>query len=182
MSGSEGRSAIVLVAAVSETGVIGRDNAMPWHLSSDFKRFKALTMGKPMVMGRKTFQSIGKALPGRRTIVVTRDAGFTADGIETAPNLAAALERAAADARQHDVAEIMVVGGGQIYAEALPLADRLEITHVHARIEGDAVFPAIDPAAWEARDRSELPAGARDDHAMSFVTYRRRANAGENRS
>lgn len=167
---------VVLVAAVSKTGVIGRDNAMPWHLSSDFKRFKALTMGKPMIMGRKTFQSIGKALPGRRTIVVTRDPAFAADGVTTVASIAAAFEQAKRDARDLGVTEIMVVGGGQIYADALPRADRLEITEVHCQVEGDAVFPAIDPDLWEVADRIETPAGERDDHAMTFVSYRRRAD------
>jgi dihydrofolate reductase len=165
--------AIVLVAAVADNGVIGRDNALPWRLSSDLRRFKALTVGKPVVMGRKTFLSIGKPLPDRTNIVVTRDRNFNADGIVVAHSLDAALAAARDDARRRGVDAIMVIGGTDIFEQTMDLADRLEITHVHARPAGDTVFPPIDARRWRAVARTEHPAGARDDVAFSTVTYRR---------
>jgi dihydrofolate reductase len=170
-----GRSgiAIVLIAAVADNGVIGRDNALPWRLSSDLKRFKALTVGKPVVMGRKTFLSIGKPLPDRTNIVVTRDPTFRAGGVTVARSVEAALATARDDAVRRGVSEIAVIGGTEIFAQILTVADRLEITHVHARPDGDAHFPAIDPKLWHERARSEQPAGPRDDASVSFVTYER---------
>jgi dihydrofolate reductase len=165
--------AIVLVAAVADNGVIGRDNALPWRLSTDLKRFKALTIGKPVVMGRKTFLSIGKPLPDRTNIVVTRDRNFSADGIVIANSLDAALDAARNDARRRGVDAIMVIGGTDIFEQTMDLADCLEITHVHARPAGDTVFPPIDARRWRAVARTEYPAGARDDAAFSTVTYRR---------
>ena len=165
--------AVVLVAAVADNGVIGRDNALPWRLSSDLKHFKALTVGKPVVMGRKTLLSIGKPLPDRTNIVVTRDPNFRADGITVAHNVEAALAAARDDAARRGVSEIVVIGGTEIFAQTLAVADRLEITHVHARPAGDAHFPAIDPKLWHERARSDQPAGPRDDASVSFVTYER---------
>ena len=165
--------AIVLVAAVADNGVIGRDNALPWRLSTDLKRFKALTIGKPVVMGRKTFLSIGKPLPDRTNIVVTRDCNFSADGIVVANSLEAALDAARDDARRRGVDAIMVIGGTDIFEQTMDRADRLEITHVHARPAGDTVFPPIDARRWRAVARTEHSAGARDDAAFSTVTYRR---------
>jgi dihydrofolate reductase len=164
---------IVLVAAVAENGVIGRDNALPWRLSSDLKRFKALTVGKPVVMGRKTFLSIGKPLPDRTNIVVTRDRNFSAAGVVVANSMGAALDAARDDARARGVDAIMVIGGTDIFEQAMPLADRLEITHVHARPAGDTYFPPIDARLWRAVARSEHAAGPRDDAAFSCVTYQR---------
>jgi dihydrofolate reductase len=163
--------AIVLVAAVADNGVIGRDNAMPWRLSSDLQRFKALTMGKPVLMGRKTYLSIGKPLPGRTNIVLSRDAGFAAPGLLVAGRLDAALSAARGDARRRGVDEITVIGGTEIYAQCLPLADRLEITHVHMRPEGDSHFPPIDGTRWREIARSEHPAGARDEASFAYATY-----------
>lgn len=168
------RRPVVVIAAVSETGVIGRDNQLPWRLSSDLKRFKALTMGKPMIMGRKTWESIGKALPGRRTIVVSRDPAFAADGAVVAASLGDAFVLARDAAIEMDSDEIAIVGGGQIYAAIMRDADRLEITEVRCRLEGDAMFPEIKPADWREVARVEMPAGEKDDHAMAFVTYKRR--------
>ena len=168
-----GRRPVVMIAAVSETGVIGRDNQLPWRLSSDLRRFKALTMGKPMIMGRKTWESIGRALPGRRTIVVSRDPGFAADGVIVAGTVGDAFVLARDAAVEMDAGEIAVVGGGQIYAAAMRDADRLEITEVHCRLEGDAVFPEIRPSDWREVARQEVPAGEKDDHAMAFVTFER---------
>ena len=137
--------AIVLVAAVAENGVIGRDNALPWRLKSDLRRFRARTWGKPIVMGRKTFQSLGKPLPGRTNIVVSRDRDFSAPGVVIAPDVRAALETARGDALRRGADAIAVIGGAEIYAETLPIADRLDVTLVKARPEGNVRFPPIDP-------------------------------------
>jgi len=167
---------IVLVAAVSENGVIGRGNALPWRLKSDMAHFRALTMGKPVVMGRKTYQSIGKPLKGRTTVVVSRDRSFAAPGIVVAPSLDAALTSAGGDAlRRAADAIIIVAGGAEIYAQAMKRATRLAVTHVHMRVEGDARFPAIDATLWHEIARSEHAAGAEDDAAFAFVNYERAA-------
>ncbi|WP_428697784.1 dihydrofolate reductase [Stappia sp.] len=167
---------IVLVAAVGENGVIGSDGDMPWKLSTDLKRFKRLTLGCPLVMGRKTFQSIGRPLPGRDNIVISRDFGWAEgiDGIIRAGSLEAALERARASAGDTGAEAIMVVGGGQIYEAALPRADRLEITSVHAKPAGDTHFPAIDPEIWREVARETPERGPKDTAAVTFLTYRRR--------
>jgi len=156
--------AIALVVAVARNGVIGRDNGLAWHLSSDLKRFKALTMGKPMLMGRRTWASIGRPLPGRRTLVLTRDPGFRAEGAEIVHDWDAAVAAAAAP-------ELMVVGGAEIYALALPHADRLHLTEVEAEPEGDVRFPAYDRAAFRETFREAHPAGPRDEHAFAFVDW-----------
>jgi dihydrofolate reductase len=165
---------IVLIAAIGENGVIGRDGALPWRLKSDLRHFRALTLGKPVIMGRKTFQSIGKPLDRRTNIVVTRDAEFSAPGVETAASLEAALALARADAERCGADEIMILGGADIFAEAMPLADRLEITHVHASPEGDAVFPTIDPKQWRETRREERDAGPDDSASFTLATYVRR--------
>jgi dihydrofolate reductase len=164
---------VVLLAAVAENGVIGRDNALPWRLKSDLQRFRALSIGKPVVMGRKTYYSIGKPLPGRTNIVVTRDPNFRADGVVTASSVDAALEAARDDARRRGANEIIVIGGTEIFAQTMDMADRLEITHVHARPAGDTYFPPIDPKHWREAARSDHPAGPQDDAPVSFVTYQR---------
>lgn len=164
---------IVVVAAVAENGVIGRNNALPWRIKSDMARFRAITMGKPVVMGRKTFLSIGKPLDGRTNIVVSRNAGFGAPGIVVAPSLEAALLAARGDALRRGVDEIMVIGGTEIFAQAMPLADRLDITLVHARPEGDACFPPIDARVWRESVRREQPAGPQDEVAYAEITYLR---------
>lgn len=144
---------IALVVAVAENGVIGDRGALPWRIADDLKWFKAVTIGKPVVMGRKTYQSIGKALPGRRNIVVTRDSAFRADGVERASSLDDALRLALAAASDLGADEIAVIGGADIYAQALPFADRIYLTRVAARPEGDTHLPALDPAAWRTTDR-----------------------------
>lgn len=164
---------IILIAAVAENGVIGRDDALPWRLKSDMAHFRALTMGKPVVMGRKTYLSIGRPLHGRTTIVVSRDAAFAAPGIVVASNLQAALEVARGDALRRGCRSIMVAGGAEIYAQALPLASRLEITRVHARPAGDARFPAIDPLLWRQAAQIVRAAGAGDDSGFSHISYER---------
>ena len=163
--------AIVLVAAIADNGVIGRDNALPWRLSSDLKRFRALTTGKPVVMGRKTYVSIGKPLPNRTNIVVTRDPAFAAPGVVTSPSLDAALETARGDALRRGADAIAVIGGTEIFKQAMPLADRLEITHVHSNPQGDTFMPPIDQAIWRPTERSEHAAGPRDDAGFSCVSY-----------
>lgn len=166
---------IVIVVAVSRNGVIGRDGDMPWKLSTDLKRFKALTLGKPMVMGRKTFESIGsKPLPGRPHVLVSRSGGVAAQGVEVADSLEAALERAGAIARQTGADEIIVAGGGEIYRQALSRAGLLHVTHVDAEIAGDTTFPAIEDAEFEKLEEHFVPAGEKDSHATRYAVYRRR--------
>jgi dihydrofolate reductase len=168
---------ILLVAAVAENGVIGRGNALPWRLKSDMQHFRALTMGKPVVMGRKTYLSIGKPLKGRTTIVISRDRNFTAPGIVVAPSLDAALAAARGDALRRNADTIIVAGGADIYAQAMPLATRLAVTHVHKRVDGDAHFPAIAADEWHESARSEHEAAAEDEAAFAFVTYERAIDA-----
>jgi dihydrofolate reductase len=162
---------IVLIAAVADNGVIGDQGGMPWRLSTDMKRFKSLTTGHPVVMGRKTWEGLGKPLAGRPNIVVSRDRAYQAEGARVTGSLHEALDRAAALAGE---GEIFVIGGGAIYREAMGAADRLYITHVQARPAGDTTFPAIDPAIWAETSREEVPAGEKDQFPTSFVIYRRR--------
>ncbi len=153
---------LTLVAALSLDGVIGRDGDLPWRLPDDLKRFKRLTMGCPMIMGRRTWDSIGRPLPGRRTLVLSRRPGFEAPGAEVFADLDAAL------AAVSDAPEIIIAGGEAVYALALPRADRLCLTVVHAHVEGDARFPPFDAAAWGVRERVEHPADARHAHAHTY--------------
>jgi dihydrofolate reductase len=163
---------IVLVAAVAENGVIGRDGGMPWRLKSDMRHFRGLTLGKPVVMGRKTYLSLSiKPLPGRTNIVISRDAAFTLPGAVVAPSLGTALEAARGDALRRGIDAIMVIGGADIYAQAMPLAQRLEITRVHLKADGDAVFPPIDPAIWSESARTAHPAGPDDGAPYEIATY-----------
>jgi dihydrofolate reductase len=164
---------LVLVAAVAENGVIGRDGGLPWRLPSDLRRFRALTLGHPVVMGRKTYDSIGKPLPGRTNIVMTRDTRFAARGVVAAPNLEAALMVARGDALRRSVRRIMIIGGGELYGETIGRACRLEITRVQARPTGDSIFPAIDPAQWREAGRCEYPAGPDDDAPFTALAYER---------
>jgi dihydrofolate reductase len=167
------RTDVVLIVAVAENGVIGRGNQLPWRLKSDLQHFRACTMGKPVVMGRKTFQSLGRQLKGRTVIVVTRDKEFAAPGVLAAPSLDAALAAARGDALRRGADAVMVAGGGHVYGEALPLADRIEMTLVHARPDGDTFFPAIDPAAWRETERIEHPAGPDDSADFAVVRFAR---------
>jgi len=161
---------IVLVAAVADNGVIGARGRLPWHLPADLRRFKAMTMGRPVIMGRRTFDSIGRALPRRRNIVITRDRGWKASGAE----VAASMDEALALAR--DDGAVMVIGGAEVYALALPRADRIELTEVHATPEGDTYFPPIAPEEWRERRREEFPSDA-GRPAYAFVTLERRRDA-----
>lgn len=162
---------LVLFAAVADNGVIGRDNALPFRQSSDLKRFKALTMGKPILMGRKTYASIGKPLPGRTNIVVSRDPSFAAEGAIVARSLDSGLAAGREDALQRGAGEIVVIGGTDIFAQTMRLADRLEITQVHCSPAGDTYFPAIDAAHWRVEARDEHSAGPQDEAPFTYVTY-----------
>jgi dihydrofolate reductase len=164
---------LVLVAAVAENGVIGRAGGLPWRLKTDLKRFRALTVGHPVVMGRKTYLSFGKPLKRRTNIVVTRDPEFAAAGIVVASSLEAALEVAEGDALRRGAAAIVIGGGAGIYAKTIDRAARLEITRVHVRPKGDTVFPAIDPATWRETARQEYAAGPDDEAPFTTLTYER---------
>ncbi|MFT5449560.1 MAG: dihydrofolate reductase [Gammaproteobacteria bacterium] len=159
---------IALIAALSSNRVIGRDNNLPWRLPQDLKRFKALTMGKAIMMGRRTFESIGRALPGRKNLVVTRNRVFEAPGCRVLADIDAALA-AAADC------ELMVIGGAQIYAQTLSMAQRLHLTWVDAEIEGDAMFPEFDAEQWQVLSEEAHPPDERHAFAYRFVDYQRRS-------
>lgn len=170
---------ITLVVAIAENGVIGRGGGLPWRLSSDLKRFKADTMGKPIIMGRKTYESVGRPLPGRLNIVVTRDPAWRAEGVERVGSLEDALTLARVQARcMAGADEICVIGGGEIFRETLPIANRLRVTHVLADAEGDVFFPEIDPAIWLPVHSQEFPVGEKDSHPTRYVIYERRAAPG----
>jgi len=158
---------ISMIVAMGRNREIGKDNAMLWHLPADFKHFKSVTMGKPILMGRKTFESIGRPLPGRENIVVTRNKEFSASGITIVHSVDAALEAA----KQYD--EVMVIGGDSFYQQMLPVSKRLYITEVHDAFEADAFFPEINLAQWRELERVEHEADERHAHAYSFVSYER---------
>jgi dihydrofolate reductase len=168
---------ILIIAAVADNGVIGRGNTLPWRLKSDMQHFRSRTMGKPVVMGRKTYLSIGKPLAGRTTIVVSRDRAFAAPGIVVAPSLDAALAAAHGDAFRRNADAIVIAGGAEIYTQALPLATQLAVTHVHKEVDGDARFPTIDPNQWQVSSRETPQRAAEDEADFDFVTYERRSGA-----
>lgn len=164
------RVELVLIAALDRNRAIGRDNTLPWHLPDDLKHFKALTLGKPLLMGRKTAQALGRALPGRRNLVLTRSGQVPFAGMQAVPSLDDALQLASVDG----AGELCVIGGGEVYALCLPLATRMLLTHVDTAIDGaDAFFPAFDPAQWTVVDRHLHAADARHAHAFEFVEYRK---------
>jgi dihydrofolate reductase len=164
---------VALVVAVAENGVIGRHGKLPWRMPSDLKTFRRLTMGKPLIMGRKTFQSIGKALDGRDNIVVTRDPAFEAPGISTVPSLGEALILARGLARTRGADEVMVIGGAEIFAAALPQADRVYWTEVHGRPEGDVTFARPSAAEWREVSRTAIPRGDKDEYAATLLVLER---------
>lgn len=168
--------AMVFVVAVADNGVIGVGNALPWTLKSDLKRFKALTLGKPVVMGRRTFASIGRPLPGRTNIVVTRDRAFAAPGVVAAPSLEAAYAVAQGDAMRRGATEIAVIGGADIFAQWMARADRLEVTEVHAAPDGDTHLPDIDRSRWQEIARARQAATPSDSSDFTYVTYIRRGS------
>jgi dihydrofolate reductase len=167
------RIALVLVAAVADNGVIGEGGGLPWRLKSDMAHFRAVTMGKPVVMGRKTYLSIGKPLKGRTNIVVTRDRSFMAAGVLAAPSLEAALAAARGDALRRGADAIAIMGGAEIYAQTMAQADRLVITRVQLRPTGDTKFPTIDPAVWREAERSEHRPGPDDEAGFTKLVYDR---------
>ena len=162
---------IELVVAAARNGVIGRDGAMPWSMPSDLKVFRRLTMGKPIVMGRRTFQAIGRPLDGRTNIVVTRDRDYAAEGIEVAHSIEEALEIARRAPGSED--GIMVIGGGEIYDAVMPHADVVHLTRIDAAPAGDTYFPDPHPDAWREVERTPIPQGSRDQHAAELVRYER---------
>ena len=164
-----------IIAVLATNNVIGRNNTLPWHQGTDLKRFKALTMGHHLIMGRRTLDSIGKPLPGRITIVITRDPGFTAEGVQVVHSLEEAI-RTAVDAGDQ---EPFIAGGAQIFEQAMHRADRMYLTRVHAEVEGDVFFPDFDDVSeWHLTDSEHFEAGEKDDYPFSFLTYDRAGSAG----
>lgn len=162
-----------VIVAMSENRLIGRGGDLPWHLSADLKRFRRLTTGHAIIMGRKTYESIGRPLPQRRSIVITRQADYAAEGIETAGSLDAALTLVAADASQNNA---FVIGGAEVFREALPRAGRLYLTLVHAELEGDVFLPPFNDDEWALRSEERHAADERNDFDYSFLVYGRRAS------
>ena len=161
---------VSIIVAMAENGVIGRDMDLPWHISADLKRFKALTMGHHIVMGRKTFESIGRLLPVRTTVIVTRQSDYQVDGAVIVNSLEAAQAAATDDS------ELFIIGGGQVYEIALPLADRLHVTRVHTEVDGDTSFPAVDWDQWELVSAERHGADEKNDHDFTFESYQRVQN------
>ena len=160
---------VSLIVAMARNGVIGRDNALPWHLSEDLRRFKAATLGKPILMGRKTFESIGHALPGRTNLVLTRDRAWSAPGAVVVHSVEAALAAAA------DAAELVVIGGAEIYRLVMPFARRIYLTHVQADVPGDTYFPDFDPTQWVDVACDERAADEKNAYPVTFLTLERRS-------
>ncbi|MCS6771433.1 MAG: dihydrofolate reductase [Kiritimatiellae bacterium] len=168
---------VSIVAAVAENGVIGREGRLPWRLPAELRRFRALTMGHPVIMGRRTWESLGRPLAGRRNIVISRTPGFQVSGAEIVPSLEAALNLA------RDADEVFVIGGARLFAEALPRADRLYLTVVHTRPDGDVFFPSWDPAEWIEISRETYPADRENPIGFTACVYEpRAAHAGKGRS
>ena len=165
---------ISIYAAVALNGAIGRDGGLPWRLSTDLRRFKAATLGKPLIMGRKTWESFPRRpLPGRLNIVVTRQENYAAEGAETASSLDEALSLAAGRSAGGD--EVCIIGGGEIYRQAMAIADSLKLTRVLAEVDADTYFPQIDPHEWRLVDEQDFPRGEKDTHATRYAVYERRA-------
>jgi dihydrofolate reductase len=165
------RPLISLVVAMARNRVIGRDNGLPWRLSEDLKRFKATTLGKPLLMGRKTYESIGKPLPGRRNMVLTRDREWRAEGVEVVRSVEEALQLAGA------APELAVIGGAEVYRLVLPMTDRIHLTRVEADVAGDTVFPELNPGQWSETHCGEHPVDERNQYAVTFLRLERRSAA-----
>lgn len=172
MSQAPSRLPLAMIAALAENRVIGIDNRLPWHLPADLKHFKALTLGKPIIMGRKTWDSLGRPLPGRLNLVVSRQASLQLEGAEVFTSLDAALQRADAWAREEEAEELMLIGGAQLYAEALPVAERLYLTRVALSPAGDAHFPEVDESRWHLASSIEHEATA-ETPAYAFEVWDR---------
>ncbi|MFT4612927.1 MAG: dihydrofolate reductase [Bacteroidia bacterium] len=164
---------LALIVAAAENDIIGRNNALPWHLPEDMKSFRRITMGKPVIMGRRTFESIGRPLPGRANIVITRQQGYQIEGVNVVHSLEEALCLAAELVLIDGVEEAVVMGGADIYREALPQANRLYLTRVHAEVEGDVSLPAVDWAVWREVSREDHFAQAPNPFDYSIVVYER---------
>ncbi len=164
-----------MIAAVADNGVIGADGKIPWRISSDMAFFRKTTLGKPIVMGRKQFETVGKPLPGRTNIVVSRQRGYQPDGVLVINELVAAIHHAKTIAEADAAEEVMIIGGGQIYAEAMALADRLYVSHVALSPAGDIVFPAIDTAQWSVLEDIAPETSPRDGAVYRITVYQRRA-------
>lgn len=158
---------VALVVAVADNGTIGRDGALPWHLPDDLRRFKAITMGAPVVMGRRTYESIGRPLPGRHNIVVSRNPAWRAEGVTPVRDLPAALAAAG------DAPQVMIIGGAALYAEALPLAQRIYLTRVHAAVDGDVRFPPLERRDWRVASSERRAADTRHAYPMTFEVLER---------
>ena len=156
-----------LMVAMDERGIIGRDNGLPWHLSADLRRVKAVTMGKPIIMGRKTYESIGKPLPGRENIIITRNSGYTSAGCAVFTDIDAALEHC----RGHE--EAIIMGGAELYRQTMARASRIYLTEVHASVAGDTFFPEFDRGEWRELTREDFPADEKNEYAYSFVVLER---------
>ncbi len=162
---------IVLIAAFAQNSVVGINNTLPWHLPEDLKYFKRTTSGKAIIMGRKTYDSIGRPLPNRTNIVITRNSEFKAEGVQVVSSLQAAIDLAGEVNFINGVDEVMIIGGASIYEEALPQAERLYLTHVHADVEGDAYFPEVDFSQWQETSRDDHGASDNNPYDYSFVVY-----------
>ena len=163
---------LAMIVAMARNRAIGVENTLPWRISGDLQFFKRTTLGKPVVMGRKTFESIGRPLPGRQNIVITRNPDWRAEGVTAVSSLEAALEIAAGVAAEEGAQEVMVIGGAEIYRQALPLAERLYVTEVDAEVTGDAFFPVLD-GTWREASRDCYPASEKDEYNYCLVQYDR---------
>lgn len=163
--GPDGRRRVSLIVAAADNGIIGRNGHLPWHLPDDLQRFKAVTLGHAIVMGRLTYESIGRPLPGRRNIVLSRDHDYHAAGVEVAGSLDDALASAA------DEEQVFIIGGAALFIEALPIVDRIYLTRVHAAVEGDVSFPNLDAKRWRLVSEEHHAADAAHRHAFSFLVY-----------
>ena len=166
---------LALVVAQSENRVIGRNNNLPWHLPEDLKYFKSVTMGKAIIMGRKTFESIGRPLPGRTNIVVTRNQEYRFKGVDIVHDLQEAIDKVKSLSLINGWDEAMIIGGSQLYEQALPLADRLYLTQVHHQVDGDAYFPAINEQDWEKVDSKSFESDDANPYNYSFIVLNRKS-------
>lgn len=165
-----------MIVATADNNIIGKDNDMPWHLPADLTYFKKVTLGKPVIMGRKTYESIGRPLPGRRNIVISRDENYSAQGIDTVTSVEQALALVDGSNNNDAVEEIMVIGGGAIYRHCLPAADRLYITHIKADIDGDTQFPDYDDGSWEKTSSELRLKDEKNAYDLDFCLYQRASN------
>lgn len=165
-----------MIVATADNNIIGKDNTMPWHLPADLAYFKKVTLGKPIIMGRKTYESIGRPLPGRRNIVISRDENYAAEGIDTVTSVEQALALVDGSDGSHEVEEIMVIGGGAIYKHCLPNADRLYVTHIKAKVDGDTQFPHYDNGRWQKTSSELRTSDDKNTYDLDFCVYQKIKN------